>query len=75
MVIAEKSSGATIKTDFTLPVMIYRGVFKAEETYERGDSVTWGGSLWHCNEPDGSKPGEGNKSWQLVAKRGRDGKA
>lgn len=55
-------------------VIIYRGVFAEGRKYEPGDTVTWGGSLWHCNSETGEKPGETSKSWTLATKRGRDGK-
>ncbi|WP_430261924.1 hypothetical protein [Neorhizobium sp. DAR64862/K0K3] len=56
------------------PVMLYRGVF-TEGTYSKGDTVTWGGSLWHCDaDKTDSKPGDGSKDWTLCAKKGRDGK-
>lgn len=71
--ITEKSSGKVTKTPFTVPMMIYRSIFKAGNKYQKGDAVTWGGSLWHCDEPNENKPGEG-EGWQLVAKRGRDGR-
>jgi hypothetical protein len=68
------SSGAEIRKKLELPVMIYRGVFSPGD-YVPGDTVTWGGSLWHCDEPTTDKPGEvGSKGWTLAAKRGRDGK-
>lgn len=68
-----KSSGATQEETFITPVMIYKDVFKAGTTYRPGDTVTWGGSLWHCNESTADKPGEvGSKGWTLAAKRGRD---
>ena len=57
----------------TLPAMIYRGVFVDGKQYGRGDTVTWGGSLWHCDADTKEKPGDGS-SWTLSAKRGRDGK-
>lgn len=57
-----------------MPVMIYRGVFVDGSTYTRGDTVTWAGSLWHCEDETAEKPGDGAKSWRLAAKRGRDGK-
>lgn len=54
---------------------IYRGVFKEGATYERGDTVTWGGSQWHCDEPSTTeKPDSPAKHWTLSTKRGRDGK-
>lgn len=56
------------------PAMIYRGVFKEGE-YAQGDTVTWGGSLWHCDaDKTSEKPGDGSKDWTLCAKKGRDGK-
>ncbi|WP_368517476.1 hypothetical protein [Rhizobium sp.] len=62
------------KIELAIPAMIYRGVYREAE-YQRGDTVTWGGSLWHC-DADGTKekPGDGSKNWTLAAKRGRDGK-
>lgn len=69
-----RSSGATEQTLARVPAMVYRGVFRDGETYEQGDTVTWGGSLWHANEDTQIKPGTpGEKSWSLAAKRGRDG--
>jgi integrin beta 3 len=55
-----------------LPIPVYRGVFKEGETYEPGDMVTHGGSLWHANEQTKAKPGEG--PYTLCVKRGRDGR-
>ena len=70
-----RASGATEQKAFVLPVMIYKGVFHAGDTYQPGDTVTWGGSLWHCDEATNDKPGEpGSKGWTLAAKRGRDGR-
>lgn len=69
------ASGASEKKTFDLPVMVYRGVFKSGDEYLPGDTVTWGGSLWHCDEQTQGKPGEtGAKGWTLAAKRGRDGR-
>lgn len=62
------------KVELGFPVMIYRGVFKEGE-YSKGDTVTWGGSLWHCDaEKTKEKPGDGSTAWTLCAKKGRDGK-
>lgn len=70
-----RSGGATEQKKFSTPVMVYRGVFKAGSVYQPGDTVTWGGSLWHCDDATGDKPGEVNsKGWTLAAKRGRDGR-
>jgi len=56
-----------------LPAMLYRGVFAPGKLYERGDVVTWGGSLWHCNADTSTRPGDGGPTWTLAVKRGRDG--
>lgn len=57
-----------------IPVMLYRGVFKAGDEYAAGDAVTWGGSLWIATEKTSDKPGDGDTPWRLAVKRGRDGK-
>jgi len=64
----------SFKVELGFPVMLYRGVYKDDHAYERGDTVTWGGSLWHCDAETTEKPGEGSKAWTLCAKKGRDGK-
>ncbi|XUA20712.1 phage gp6-like head-tail connector protein [Citrobacter sp. OP27] len=70
-----RASGAVETKTFAVPTLIYRGVFKAGEVYKPGDTVTWGGSMWHCDEESADKPGEnGSKGWTLATKRGRDGR-
>jgi hypothetical protein len=71
--VAFKRGEASVTKTLTLPTVIYRNVYKDGESYEPGDLVTWGGSLWHCNEPTTDKP-ELTKAWTLAAKRGRDGR-
>jgi len=56
-----------------VPFLLDRGVYKDSGSYERGDAVTWAGSLWIAQEPTGEKPDSG-KGWRLAVKRGRDGK-
>ncbi|WP_277971755.1 phage gp6-like head-tail connector protein [Pantoea agglomerans] len=74
-VIVNRASGLNETRSFAMPVMLYRGVFKAETEYLPGDTVTWGGSLWHCDAKTLDKPGEtGSAGWTLAAKRGRDGR-
>lgn len=65
----EKSLGVLI-----FPVQIYRGVWQAGKSYERGDMATWAGSMWHCNEATSEKPGDGSKAWTLCVKKGTDGR-
>lgn len=70
-----KDSGEIIEGGrFTFPVDLYRGVWIEGRTYEAGDSVTWAGAVWHCNDQTRTKPGEGAKAWTLKVKRGRDGR-
>lgn len=52
--------------------IIDRGVFKEGSPYERGDAVTYGGSLWIAqkDDPEG-KPGLSD-DWRLAVRKGRD---
>lgn len=52
-------------------VPLYRGMYKFGDTYDNGDMITHGGSLWH-NREDGNKAGPPGNGWSLVAKRGKD---
>lgn len=57
-----------------MPVVIDRGVYKPGSPYQKGDAVTWGGSLWIAQkDAPASKPGE-DGGWRLAVKKGRDGK-
>lgn len=71
-VAAMLTSGTKTVCEFTLPVMIYRGVWREGE-FERGDVVTWGGSAWHCQERTTDKPGT-SVTWRLMVKEGARGK-
>jgi collagen type III alpha len=54
-----------------------RGVYKAGETYEQGDAVTWGGSLWIAQFETSAQPGGGaseRTGWRLAVKKGTDGR-
>lgn len=59
--------------ELAFPVPLYRGVFADGQTYMKGDTVTWAGSLWHCSAETADKPGAGD-GWQLAVKKGRDGR-
>jgi len=56
------------------PVVLDRGVFKEGSAYQRGDAVTWAGSLWIAQKDTDSKPDGRESGWRLAVKRGRDGK-
>lgn len=68
------SDGTTHETRKSFAVQEYKGVF-AHGEHEQGDTVTWAGSLWHCNVT-GTKalPGDGSADWTLAVKKGRDGR-
>ena len=57
----------------TIPALIYRGVWR-QATYDKGDTVTWAGSMWHANDTTNEKPGDGSKAWTLCVKKGADGR-
>lgn len=56
-----------------ISVVLDRGIYKSETTYQPGDGVTWAGSFWIAQEETTEKP-DGGKGWRLAVKRGRDGK-
>lgn len=56
-----------------LPSIVDRGPYKAGDGYDKGDAVSYGGSLWIAQEPTGDKP-DGSKAWRLAVKKGRDAK-
>lgn len=62
---------------FVMPVHVYQGVYKAGQSYRKGHSVTYGGSLWIAKEDTTAKPEEhsATKAWQLAVKRGAQGEA
>jgi integrin beta 3 len=76
------SSGATVATDFFVPMVIYRGVFRAGGSYVKGDNVTFRGSSWialvDCPDKMPGDPMDGKdgtpQQWQLAVKRGSEGK-
>jgi hypothetical protein len=81
------SDGQQFEKTFSMPVMLDRDVYRAEVTYEKGDTVTYGGSIWIAQvDAPTEKPGEppvsigGNgapqeRQWRLAVKTGRQGKS
>lgn len=59
---------------FAIPVMIDRGVYRSGTAYEKGDCVTYGGSLWIAQGGTEAKPDGADSGWRLGVKRGRDGR-
>lgn len=74
VVVQTDTMGNKKEASLKIPAMIYRNIWREGNTYEHGDTVTWGGSLWHCNKSTDSKPGDGQECWTLAAKKGRDAK-
>lgn len=69
-----KSSGAAVVQKFQLPIQVYKGVYRDDETYEAHDNVTWAGSQWTSTKAENTdKPGSSD-AWTLVVKAGRPGK-
>lgn len=58
---------------FDMPVVLDRGVYKEGQGYQKGDAVTWAGSVWIAQKDTDQKPDSGD-GWRLSVKRGRDGK-
>jgi hypothetical protein len=60
---------------FVFPVPIYRGVWKPDIEYRKGDIVTLNGSQFIAQKdaPTG-RPEDGSGDWIMSVKRGRDGK-
>lgn len=52
---------------------IDQGVYKADRPYEKGDAVTWAGSLWIAQRDTVDRP-ETSDAWRLAVKKGKDGK-
>lgn len=71
-VTVRKTSGPAELGTMRVPTMVFRGVF-TEGSYEAGDTVTWGGSVWIALRSTTDKPEPTSKDWALAAKKGRDG--
>lgn len=69
-----KSSGQEVEQKFAMPIQIYKGVFREEQTYDAHDNVTWAGSQWTSTKAQNTdKPGSSD-AWTLCVKAGRNGK-
>jgi hypothetical protein len=71
VVVVRFESGRKIEHAFRLTgVVLYEEVWDQTVAYERGDCVTYDGSMWIAMRDTKEKPGE-SKSWRLSVKRGR----
>jgi hypothetical protein len=60
-----------VTKEIRLDIPVYQGVYKSGE-YQRGDSVTYGGSLWIAKRQTKETPPSAD--WQLAVKKGADAK-
>lgn len=64
--------------EFTVPVMIHRGIWTDTQDYSYQDVVTLDGSQWVCFDASKKgRPGAGSPEatgWKLVVKKGAEGK-
>lgn len=63
----------TKRFEFSVPVVLDRGVYRDGQQYEKADAVTFGGSLFIAQCDTSEKP-ETGKDWRLAVKHGRNGK-
>jgi hypothetical protein len=68
------AAGTEQTRDFRWDIVLDRGVYRAETGYEKGDAVSFGGSIWIAQQDTDTKPGQGNPHWRLAVKHGRDGR-
>lgn len=59
--------------ELRLPIALDRGPWNATKTYERGDMVSYAGSMWIAQRETKSKP-NGCDDWRLAVKKGLDGR-
>jgi len=69
-----RGDGSALSGVFHVPAVLDRGVYKATQTYDKGDGVTFGGSFWIAQAETSEKPGDGATKWRLAVKAGRDGR-
>jgi hypothetical protein len=56
-------------------VVLDAGPYKTDQSYQKGDAVTFGGGLWIAQQDTSEKPQTpGSTAWRLGVRRGTDGK-
>lgn len=74
MKLSMKADGREISREVKIPSVIYRGVFRHGEKYEKGDALTYGGSLWIAVKDEAEGVPGTCDDYKLAVKRGRDGR-
>ena len=73
--VSELTSGVKSSIECALPVLLDRGRYSDEKSYEPGDVVDWSGSMWIAQKAaQGVEPRVDVAEWRLSVRRGRDGK-
>lgn len=68
--VLEEKLGVTEKT---LAATEHKGIWEGGRQYERGNFVTYRGSMWVAKKETLDEPGK-SLEWQMVVRRGRDGR-
>lgn len=69
------ASGAVGSLEMRIPVPLYKGIWKEDEAYQRGDTTTRDGSTWILmSDQQKGRPGDEGSGWQLSVKRGTNGR-
>lgn len=73
---SQLSDGELETQTIAIPVVLDRGPYADGKSYEQGDAVTYGGSMWIAQKaaPTGRPGDEGSDGWRLAVRRGRDAK-
>ena len=71
-VIVTRADGTEIGRWYS-PEIIDRGHYRAGDSYDPGDAVTYAGSLWIAQNVTAAKPAEESAGWRLAVKRGDKG--
>ena len=69
------TSTGVIEATRKVASIVYRELWVKGASYELGDAVTWGGSIWIAKKHDGEykQPGTEGSGWRLAVRAGRDG--
>lgn len=62
-----------IKLEEAMKEFTFKGTWTEGAQYKRGNFVSMGGSIYHCEHDTASRPGSDN-NWTIAVKSGRDGR-
>jgi hypothetical protein len=69
-----RSDGSSIvKTGKMVGMLVDRGVYSTAQVYEKGDSITYGGSQFIATRDAPCKPATADGGWRLAVKAGQNG--